>query len=248
MQTTYTLPSISVITICYNAGVLLRPTVASVCDQTYPHVEYIVIDGASSDGSLETIADYRPCITTLLSEKDKGIYDAMNKGLALATGDYVCFMNAGDTFASPDTLSQALGVLRSPLPGVVYGETDIVDEDFRFVRHRRLRAPEHLKFNSFKHGMVVCHQSFYALRSLAPMYDTGYRFSADVDWCLRILKQSTHNHNTHLVLTHYMEEGATTRNHHASLKERFRIMSRHYGFLQTCLLHIYFVVRSILWR
>lgn len=248
MQPTSPHPSISVITICYNAGALLLHTVESVCSQSYPHIEYIVIDGASSDGSLDTIAAYRDRIHQLISEPDKGIYDAMNKGLMLATGDYVCFMNAGDAFASSDTLSLALSHISTPYPHVIYGETDIVDGAYRFVRHRRLHAPERLTAGSFKYGMIVCHQSFYALRSIAPKYDTRYRFSADVDWCIKILKLSKHTHNTHTILTHYLEEGATTHNHRASLKERFCIMAKHYGWLQTSLLHLYFVIRSITYK
>lgn len=236
-------PTISVITICYNAGHALRHTVASVCSQTYPHVEYIVVDGVSTDRSLETINDYYPLISRIISEPDNGIYDAMNKGLSIASGDYVCFMNAGDSFASRDTLSDALGGITGELPDIIYGETDIVDSEYRYVRHRRLRAPEQLKYESFRHGMVVCHQSFYARRSIAPLYDTQYQFSADVDWCLHILRRAQHIHNTHLTLTHYLEEGTTTRNHCASLRERFRIMRRHYGFIPTLTSHIYFGLR-----
>lgn len=239
-----TSPSISVITVSYNAGTHLRATVRSVCSQTYPHIEYIIVDGGSDDGSLDGIQELLPHSSRLISEPDKGIYDAMNKGLKIATGDYVCFMNAGDRFASEETLTLALSPLTPPLPDVIYGDTDIVDADFRFVRRRRLRAPEELSFGSFKHGMVVCHQSFYARRSIAPMYDTRYRFSADVDWCLRILRHAKLTYNTHTTLTHYMEEGATTRNHRASLRERFEIMAKHYGLLRTLAYHLFFVLRA----
>ena len=247
MQTGVYQPTISVITICYNAGAHLRLTVASVCTQDYPNIEYIIIDGASTDGSLDTICEYRDRISKIVSEKDKGIYDAMNKGLHLATGEYICYMNAGDTFYSPDTLSKAFGSIGTTRPDVIYGQTDIVDSQFRFVRHRRLEAPHKLTYKSFKHGMVVCHQSFYARRALAPDFDLSYRFSADVDWCIKILKRSKHNHYTGLTLTNYLEEGATTKNRMKSLKERYAIMSKHYGMIQTFFLHLYFVVRSF-WR
>ena len=101
---------------------------------------------------------------TVLSEPDRGLYDAMNKGIRLATGDYIVFLNAGDTLPAPDTLCRVAEVAaaKSVMPGVIYGETDIVDDQGRFVRHRRLSPPRQLHWQSFRQGMVVCHQAFYA--------------------------------------------------------------------------------------
>ena len=134
------------------------------------------------------------------------------------------------------------------LPAVVYGETDIVDDAGMFLRHRRLQAPETLKWTSFRQGMLVCHQSFYALREITPEYDLTYRFSADFDWCVRIMKKAKEMGmpflNTHSVLTDYLAEGLTTQNHKESLRERFRIMAKHYGWLSTCLMHLWFIIRN----
>jgi glycosyltransferase involved in cell wall biosynthesis len=91
-------PVLSVITIVYNNARDIDRTLLSVLNQIYDGIEYIVVDGASNDGTLEIIKRYESRIAKLISEKDKGIYDAMNKGLALATGDYVIFMNSGDEF------------------------------------------------------------------------------------------------------------------------------------------------------
>ena len=99
-------PKFSVITVTYNAEKVLEDTVQSVISQTYHHVEYIIIDGASKDGTLEIVNRYRNRINQLVSEPDKGLYDAMNKGIALATGDYLCFLNAGDSFHEDDTLQK----------------------------------------------------------------------------------------------------------------------------------------------
>lgn len=93
--------------------------------------------------------------------------------------------------------------------------------------------------------MLVCHQAFFAKRTLAEPYDLRYRFSADFDWCIRIMKKSKVLHNTHLTLIDYLEEGMTTRNHKASLHERFRIMAKHYGWLSTVAHHAWFVVRAV---
>jgi glycosyltransferase involved in cell wall biosynthesis len=241
-------PKFSVITVCYNAQATIEDTIQSVIAQTYHHVEYIIVDGASKDRTLSIINRYRDRIATIVSEPDKGLYDAMNKGLRLATGDYVCFLNAGDSFHEDDTLQQMVHTLRelTELPDVLYGETELVDAEGHFVRMRRLQAPEHLTWHSFRHGMLVCHQAFFAKRTLAEPYDLSYRFSADFDWCIRIMKKSKVLHNTHLTLIDYLEEGMTTRNHKASLHERFRIMTKHYGWLSTVVHHAWFVVRAVI--
>src|SRR5579863_7406616 len=99
-------PTLSVITIVYNNVRDIERTILSVLNQTYPHIEYIVVDGLSTDGTLEIIKRYKTKISKLISEKDEGIYDAMNKGLAVATGDYVVFMNSGDEFYEAETVSK----------------------------------------------------------------------------------------------------------------------------------------------
>lgn len=240
-------PKFSVITVTYNAAAVLEDTIQSVITQTYHHVEYIIVDGGSTDGTLDIVAQYRDRIATIVSEPDKGLYDAMNKGMRQATGDYLCFLNAGDSFHEDDTLqSIAHSLTGSALPDVIYGQTELVDSEGHFVRMRRLSAPEHLDWKSFKQGMLVCHQAFFAKRALAEPYDLRYRFSADFDWCIRVMKRAQTLHNTHLTLIDYLEEGMTTRNRRASLRERFRIMVKHYGWVSTVLHHAWFVVRAVI--
>lgn len=239
-------PKFSIITVTYNAGKVLEDTIQSVIFQTYRHVEYIIVDGASKDNTLEIVQKYRDRISIVVSEPDKGLYDAMNKGIRLATGDYVCFLNAGDELHENETLQRMVHTLKtSELPDVIYGETAIVDEEGHFLHMRRLSAPDVLHWKSFKQGMLVCHQAFFARRqlALAHPYDLQYRFSADFDWCIRIMKQAKGLHNTRLTLIDYLNEGMTTRNHKASLKERFRIMAKHYGWVSTLLHHGWFVIR-----
>ena len=241
-------PVFSVITVTYNAAAVLEDTIQSVIAQTYHHVEYIIVDGASKDGTTGIIDRYRDRIARVVSEPDGGLYDAMNKGIALATGDYLCFLNAGDSFHEDDTLQQIVHSLvpHDTLPGVIYGETDLVDCEGHFVRKRRLSAPEVLTWKSFRQGMLVCHQAFFARRDLVEPYDLRYRFSADFDWCIRVMKKAHVLHNAHLVVIDYLDEGLTTANRRASLLERFRIMCRHYGVLSTVLHHAWFVVRLLL--
>lgn len=239
-------PKFSIITVTYNAEAVLEDTIQSVISQTYRHVEYIIIDGASKDGTLGIIEKYRNRIHHLVSEPDRGLYDAMNKGLTLATGDYLCFLNAGDSFHEDDTLQQMVHTLtNAELPDVIYGETALVDKERHFLRIRRLSAPEVLTWKSFRQGMLVCHQAFFAKRSLVVLYDLNYRFSADFDWCIRIMKRARTLHNTHLTIIDYLEEGMTTQNQKASLRERFHIMVRHYGWISTVAHHAWFVVRMV---
>ena len=240
-------PKFSVITVCYNAQSVIEDTIQSVIAQTYHHVEYILIDGASTDRTMNIVNKYKAHITTIVSEPDKGIYDAMNKGILLATGDYLCFLNAGDSFHEDDTLQQMVHTLHeAELPDVLYGETELVDREGHFLRMRRLSAPEVLTWKSFRQGMLVCHKAFFPRRDLVVPYDLHYRFSADFDWCIRIMKKARVLHNTHLTLIDYLSEGMTTRNRRASLKERFHIMVKHYGWLSTVAHHAWFVLRLLL--
>ena len=240
-------PRFSIVTVTYNAENVLNDTIQSIVTQTYRNVEYIIVDGGSTDGTMHIVDRYRPMISIVVSEPDNGLYDAMNKGIALATGDYICFLNAGDAFHEDDTLQRMVHSLRGmELPDVIYGDTDIVDAEGHFLHKRRLSPPKKLTWKSFENGMLVCHQAFFARTKLAKAtpYDLTYRFSADFDWCVRILKQAAVTHHTHLTLIDYLNEGMTTENHQASLRERFRIMSKHYGFFATVFRHAWFVLRN----
>lgn len=241
-------PLFSIITVTYHAESVLEETILSVVSQTYHNIEYIIVDGASKDRTLSIVNKYRDKIQAVVSEPDKGLYDAMNKGLKMAKGEYVCFLNAGDTFHEDDTLQLIVHQLNKSnvLPDVIYGETELVDAQRHFVRMRRLQTPDTLNWKSFRQGMLVCHQAFIAKRALAETYDLNYRFSADFDWCIRVMKKASLLHNTRLTLIDYLDEGMTTKNRKASLKERFRIMAKHYGYISTVLHHIWFVLRLLL--
>lgn len=242
-------PKFSIITVTYNAEKVLEDTIQSVITQSYKNVEYIIVDGGSKDRTLLIAEKYKEHIHFILSEPDKGLYDAMNKGIRLATGDYLCFLNAGDELHEDDTLLQIVHSIKgTDLPDIIYGETAIVNEEGHFMRMRRLSAPENLTWKSFRHGMLVCHQAFFASREIASTepYDLNYRFSADFDWCIRIMKKSKTLHNSHITIIDYLNEGMTTRNHKASLKERFRIMCKHYGYISTVMFHIWFILRSVI--
>ena len=168
---------ITVATVTYHAGKLIGRTIRSVEEQTYPHVEHVIVDGNSQDDTLEQIHHYQernsvagvPHEIACLSEPDHGLYDAMNKAIDMATGHYIVFLNAGDRLHGPDTLERVARAAQSAggRPAVIYGDTNLVDDAGNFVRRRRLTPPERLNWRSFKQGMLVCHQAFYARTDLA---------------------------------------------------------------------------------
>lgn len=255
----------TIVTCTFNAAPVLQRTLDSVLSQKYADVEHLILDGLSKDDTVRMALDYKQRSDTtgndhevvVISEKDGGLYDAMNKGIRHATGDYIVFLNAGDTFPNNDTLGTVAASIGDGerLPGVLYGDTDIVDMDHHFLRHRRLTPPKRLTWRSFKQGMLVCHQAFYARVDLAKetLYNNvDYRFSADVDWCIRIMKLCAKRHlalrNVNAVIVDYLDGGMTNKNHNASLKERFHVMAKHYGLVQTVFLHIFFVLRSVVKR
>lgn len=243
-------PKFSIITITYNAASVIEPTLQSVLAQTYRNYEYLLIDGGSKDDTVAKAKASGITFAHIISEPDKGLYDAMNKGIGLATGDYLCFLNAGDSFFAPDTLQTIATAANKEktLPDVLYGETAEVDKARNFVRMRRLKAPKELNWRSFKDGMMVCHQAFYAKREIAPMYDLKYRFSSDIDWCIKVMKRSSRLVNVNATVINYLQDGLSIQNHRASLKERFRIMSKHYGLLPTIARHLWFILRVVIKR
>lgn len=234
----------SVITVTYNAKAVLETTIQNILAQDSANIEHIIIDGGSTDGTLEVIRKYEPHLACWISEPDKGLYDAMNKGLQKATGNYVWFINAGDLIHSPDTVSKmAEGLNPESLPDVIYGETALIDKEGKQVGMRRLKAPERLNWKSFRWGMLVCHQAFLVKREIAPLYDLNYALVADYDWCIKCLKKARDVRNTHLILADFLEDGISSRRRKASLKERFRIMCRYYGWGSTLIFHIWFAFR-----
>jgi glycosyltransferase involved in cell wall biosynthesis len=243
---------VSIITITFNPGALFDRTVKSILNQSCTDFEFLVIDGNSSDDTIFKVQQYEPVFkekgipVRWVSEPDKGIYDAMNKGLRLATGDYVWFMNAGDIISSPEILGALLSSIppEESDPDFIYGETLIVDADGAIMGERRLKAPLKLTWKDFRMGMLVCHQSMLVRRTIAPEYDLTYRYSSDFEWTIRCLKKSKHIHNSGLVIAHFLDGGVSKKKMKASLKERFNIMVHYYGWLPTVLRHLWFVCRA----
>lgn len=251
-------PLISIITITYQAERFLKRTMDSVLSQDYTNLEYILVDGGSKDQTVPIIKEYQELFQKKevsfkwISESDKGIYDAMNKGIKLATGAYVWFMNAGDQISSENCLSSLIqgipeGMTNDlvTMPDFIYGETFIVNEQGKIMGVRRLKAPEILTWKSFRMGMLVCHQSMLVKRQIASPFDLQYSYSADFDWTIRCLRKAKSIHNSHKVISHFLDGGVSKKKMRASLKERFKIMAKNYGWISTALLHLWFICRAV---
>ncbi|MDP9046562.1 MAG: glycosyltransferase [Bacteroidota bacterium] len=229
-------PTLSVITVVFNNAADIERTLLSVINQSYPAIEYIVIDGQSTDGTLESIQRNKDRISKIISEKDEGIYDAMNKGLALATGDYVIFMNSADEFYANNTVEKVFATL--PDADIYYGETEMIDATGGSLGQRRHKAPAQFNWRSFNYGMNVSHQAIYIRRSITEPFDHRYQLSADIDWIIRAAKKAEKIVNVNRYVARYKVGGMSKAKHRQSLLERFDIMKRHYGLIPTVLNHV----------
>lgn len=185
---------VSLITVCRNVAPVIAETLDSVLAQTHPDIELIVIDGASSDGTLEILGRYRSAsgkrgIDILVSEPDKGIYDAMNKGLARATGEVIGFVNAGDLLMTPETIAQVVAAFQRSHADAVYGDIIMVDEkDIHKVHRTWLSGTYHRE--NFRKGWMPPHVGTFIRKSVYDRFgrfNTDLRIGADYEILLRFL-------------------------------------------------------------
>ncbi|MCK8493074.1 glycosyltransferase [Spirosoma sp. RP8] len=246
------MPSVSIITITYNAERFLERTLDSLVAQQASDYEYLVIDGASTDGTLAIIKQHESHVTRWLSEPDNGLYDAMNKGMHLATGDYVWFMNAGDELYDSQTLPNLLKAIQTSWADVYYSDALFVRDDGSRQSGSAIglrsevtphALPKNLTWQDMKLGMKVCHQAFVVRRSIAPDYLTD-NLSADLDWEIKCLKAARKIEFLPFVLCKYLTGGLSVQHHRRSLIDRFRVLRAHFGLLPTLLNHGYIIGRA----
>ncbi len=243
-------PKISIVTVAYNCEQVIRGTIDSVLAQTYPNIEYIIVDGASKDRTFEIVKEYGDQIAQAISEPDKGLYDAMNKGQRMATGDFIWFVNAGDHIHRPDTVEKMVQFCESDTD-ILYGEVMMVNQNRQEIGTRSeittQKLPKKLSWKSLKHGMVVSHQGFLPRLSITKEY-IDHNLAADIDWVIEALKKSRKNTFVPLILADF-EMGGTSRQHHKqSLKNRFVILQKHYGFLPNLWNHAFILLRAMAYK
>ncbi|BCW88837.1 PGL/p-HBAD biosynthesis glycosyltransferase [Alphaproteobacteria bacterium SO-S41] len=179
---------VSVITVCLNAAATIERTLRSIRSQKDVAIEHIVIDGGSTDGTLAILERHRDTIAHLVSEPDTGLYDAMNKGLALATGEFVGFLNADDAFAAPDVIEGLMRVATRTGSDAVYGDVLQVDA---YDRASRLIKGAAMPARGLRRGLMPPHPAFYARTHIlraAGGFDTSYRRAADFDLMARLFR------------------------------------------------------------
>jgi glycosyltransferase involved in cell wall biosynthesis len=244
-------PTISIITIVFNDIINIERTIRSVINQTYPEIEYIIIDGGSKDGTIEVINKYRKSVSYRISEPDRGIYDAMNKGLRAATGKYIWFINSGDEIYTSDTLSNISDLLYQNAD-IYYGEAMYIDTSGDEIGLRSKVTPhilpDRLRWQDMDRGMVVCHQSILVRRSLAPQFNLRFPHSGDIDWIIRCLKNCRHVINTHAILSKYLIGGHSKKHHIRSLADRYRVLQHHFGVVPNLWNHIAITLRALRYK
>ncbi len=242
-------PFISIVTVCFNAASVLEGTIKSVISQTCQDIEYIVIDGASKDDTLNIIEEYSPHISKWITETDKGIYDAMNKGIRLAKGKFIWFLNAGD-HAFDDTVVEKLKA-SSGNCDVLYGEVMIVDENRNHLGTRSEitvhKLPTHLNKNDMIRGMIVCHQGFIPQLSIVQEF-IPKNLSADIDWVIRILDRATSVLKVEFKIAEYLAGGVSKKKWKQSLKDRFSILKDHFGLSSALYNHVIILGRAFMHR
>lgn len=220
-------PLVSVITICYNAEESITKTIESVIAQTYPNVEYIIIDGKSRDGTLDVIKQYRKHIDVLISEKDDGIADAFNKGIKLSNGKYIQLLNADDYLPSSKIKVSVEEFEESPWAGFIFGDIIKVNKegdmlfkvkgDSNYHRSVRFVCPR------FSHPSMMVKKKIYEKYGL---FDTSWNIGMDYEWFLRIYKKGVRGKYSDRIFT-YMRDDGISSNWKKTLKEDYMISKYH---------------------
>jgi glycosyltransferase involved in cell wall biosynthesis len=239
-------PKLSIITVVYNGKQFLPATLQSISQVKSSDVEYLVVDGASTDGTVELLEENQSLIDIFKSEPDDGIYDAMNKALKLANGRYVLFINAGDEVV-PDTINEFL--LSNADSDIVYGDALYIDSRGKVLGLRieftTRPLPTILTLDSFKMGQGICHQSFIVRRELAPSFDLNYRISADYNWMITCIKRSASNQNLEKPISRFLHGGVSKQQLKKALSERFWIMVKQFGWLDAIWNHFKIFIRGV---
>ena len=237
---------LSIISICYNNLAGLKKTLQIFEEKQFQNIEIVVVDGGSKDGTLDYLNSQTIC-KNFVSEPDKGIYNAMNKGMKMANGDYFWFLNSGDFAHSEKVIHEILELLKTN-PDVVYGETILVKSNYEIVGKRseisKKKLPENLNWKSLKQGMSVGHQSFIIKKEKCLQYDEWLKYVSDIDWMIRCLKGCKTCLQTKAPIANFSLDGFSSQKRKESNKERFFVLQKHYGFISNLWHHLQILIRA----
>lgn len=184
--------TVSIITVCLNSDQTIRDTLESVCQQSYSAIEHVIIDGVSTDNTLKIVGEYSETVSNIVSETDKGIYDAMNKGISCSTGDVIFFLNSDDQFYDANVVSDVVKVFQDRADiSLVYGDA-VYQADFGEIVSRY----DHVNKNNIIFGHL-CHQAVFARRELFTNlgeFNLKFSINADYDWLLRVFFSDTNTY------------------------------------------------------
>jgi glycosyltransferase involved in cell wall biosynthesis len=216
-------PKVTIVTVVLNAVDLIERTVQSVVAQDYPALEYVVVDGVSTDGTLQLLQRHGPGISTLVSEKDGGIYAAMNKGAALASGEWILFMNAGDFFVRDDVVSRVFAAATATDADVIYGDSIYVYESYKWLE----KSDEHVTLHD---GLGFCHQSAFVRTSVQREFgfDVTEKVAADYDFALRLKKAGRSFRKVDVVVAEFLTGGFSALAPAATIRLRHRVYKKHF--------------------
>jgi glycosyltransferase involved in cell wall biosynthesis len=224
---------VTVVTVVYNAESVIAETIESVLSQDYPAVEYVIVDGASTDESWNVIQEYEEAVDRAISESDDGIYDAMNKGAELATGEWVIYMNAGDQFASNDALSSVRQELAGDADVLLAGVEEVLEDECETRRFRRMPESE----DNLWRRMPTSHQSVLVRREhlLDYPFDTSYEWCADQDQLLRLWEDGKSFESVDVILSVFDCHDTPDRPGTLYIRERWRLSRGSAPLYRRCL-------------
>lgn len=223
---------VSVIIVTYNAEEFLDATLQSIFAQDYPSHEIIVVDGMSTDRTVDIIKRYEPKIASWVSEADEGIYDAMNKALRMVKGSYIQFLNAGDNYANNNVLSSIfMGLTETPV--LIYGDIKVKNVDGKETYHKAdvFNLPNLIS----KGTGVLCHQAMFVRRDVVPSYNTSYKYKAELNWYFDIceLEEFTYKYEPIPIVT-YSLGGFGYQNFLKNRAEWIKVVLLRYGPRTLC--------------
>lgn len=234
------LPLVSIITVVYNDAVNLKKTIINISKQTYPNLEFIIVDGKSDDGSVEVIKEHETFITKWISEKDNGIFDAMNKGVQLAKGKFINFMNAGDWFLTDAIIFEVFSKKENLQADLIYGNHEVHYPDF--IKKKKALNPEEL----WKH-MIFSHQSLFTKKQclIERPFNLKYKYAADFHFIHNSYRLGYKFLNTNLNIAGYLSGGHTETGVISAYKENRKIVLEHDKRFKVKIFHFKIITKQI---
>jgi glycosyltransferase involved in cell wall biosynthesis len=242
-------PLITIVTVCYNSEHLISETIKSVLNQTYNNIEYIIIDGASTDRTLDIIKEYKPKFNgkmKLISEPDKGIYDAMNKGIESAYGEFIYFLNSGDLFFNNNIVEQVIKefIKRSNID-IIYGNINIqISPNNQFIKkYKNINF-----FSLMRH--TICHQALFVKTRIFEEigdFNTKYKFASDYDWIIKCYINKFNFRYIDKIIVNYDFNGISSLNENKNhiINERRKIIREHFNFIGNIIFECFIFLKKI---